>query len=244
MNTRVMLFLITYIRYFVLGGACLVALVAAGYYLPRFSNGYPGLVRFYGLTAIAFLYVALLATPLTLALPTFPLRAIYIKARRAIGVSAFFFGLLHGSIAFFILLGGFPGLPYLPNRYLLAISFSATGLVILSLLTATSFDAAVRYLGTRWKPLHRFVYLAGTLILFHALLLGTHLSNLANPIGQIFFVAVLFLISLQLLRIARVGIRRFPRMSPQGWYAASLVLLLLIVWSLWYFISVFGPKFH
>ncbi len=144
------------------------------------------LTRVYALSAITCLYLALLATPLTRIFTFLPYRGLYIKARRAIGVSACYFALLHGSIAFFLQLGGFSSLSLLSDRYLLAISLSFTALVILILMASTSFDVMVQKLGFKsWKILHRLVYLAATLILIHVLLIGSDFSNHSGPIFRI-----------------------------------------------------------
>lgn len=95
-----------------------------------------------------------------------------ITARRAIGVSCFFFASLHASLAFFGLLGGFPGLRFLGTNYIVSASLGFAALCILSLMTATSFDSAVSYLGKRWKMIHRLVYAAGILIIIHFLAVG------------------------------------------------------------------------
>ncbi len=158
------------------------------------------LTEFFALSAISLLYIAILASPLYSAFPRLPYKPIYIRARRAIGVSAFFFALTHASLAFFGQLGGFQGLFYLDSRYLLALSFSFTALLILSLMASTSFDFMVKKLGKRWKTLHRFVYLAAFLITLHALLLGTHFADLSSAIPRIFFGMLAFLLFLESLR--------------------------------------------
>ncbi len=159
------------------------------------------LIQIYALSAVSYLYTAILATPLTRNFPSFPFRGYYIKARRAIGVSAFYFATLHALLAFFIQLGGFDGLPYLGGKYLLAISLSFTALVILFLMASTSFDVMIEKLTfKRWKILHRFVYLAGILILTHALLLGSHFVDLSGTIPQIFTVALSILLILEAKR--------------------------------------------
>lgn len=171
------------------------------------------LTEYYAFFAISFLYLALLAGPFCYNIKTFPYRAQYLKARRALGVSAFYFAFLHALLAFFEQLGGFAGLSFLSNTYLLAISLSATALVILGLLAATSFDRMVKLLKfRRWKLLHRLVYLAGIFILFHALLLGTHFQNLSDPIPQIVFTALAFYLFLLILRIDSFFKSKLPRL--------------------------------
>src|SRR3989344_1988032 len=182
-----MSFLLDNIRRFVLILAVLYAL--ALFYISGTSGaslaGWGELGRLYARTAVILIYVTLLATPLTQQFPNLPYRILYIKARRAIGVSAFFYGLMHGAISFFIVLGGWSGITQLPRLALFAIGASTTALLILALLAATSFDYMVRRLGTRWKILHRFVYLAGALIIFHAVVMGD-LSFMYLPLAILF----------------------------------------------------------
>ena len=156
------------------------------------------LTEIYALTAAAFLYLALLAGPLCYVFRGLPFRAMYLKGRRAIGVSAFYFSFLHFLLTFFGQLGGFPGLSFLNDKYLFALSLSFTALVILFLMAITSFDAVIAKLTfPKWKLLHRFVYLAGFLILIHVVLLGSHFQNLFGLIPQIFFAALAFLLMLE-----------------------------------------------
>lgn len=156
----------------------------------------------FALTSVAYLYLALFISPFYYSFPNLKFKSQIIKARRGLGVSAFYFGLLHGSFEFFLQLGGFAGLGFLSNKFLLAISFSFTALVILAIMATTSFDFMIKKMGyAQWKMLHRFVYLAGILILIHALMLGTHFINLSEVIPTIFFVALALLLLLEAQRV-------------------------------------------
>src|SRR3989344_5711809 len=93
------------------------------------------LIQIYALTAISFLYFTLLATPLTKTFTFIPYRGQYIKARRALGVSAFYFGFIHGNLAFFNNIGGLEGLFALQGKLLLAVIFGEISLFILFLMT-------------------------------------------------------------------------------------------------------------
>lgn len=160
------------------------------------------LVQTYALIAMTFLYLALLAGPFCFTFRNFPLRARYLKARRAIGVSAFYFASLHAYLAFFGEIGGFEGLPNFPGFYLIAILLSFTSLFILFLMAATSFDFMVAKLTFPvWKKLHRLVYLVGIFILVHAFLIGSHTKDFSTPIPYIGGLALIFLLSLEIPRI-------------------------------------------
>lgn len=198
--------------------------------LPNGSEQIVKLTEDYALLALLFLYLSLLPTPLYLVFPSLPYKEQWVKARRALGVSAFLFASLHAYCAFFDQLGGFAGLSFLSNTYLIAISLSATALLILCLMTLTSFDYMVRKLGKNWKRLHQWVYVAGILVLIHALLLGTNFSDPANsPIAQITFAAVAFLFILEAIRIDRGLANRFSTLPQVGMITIIMVAFLTLL---------------
>lgn len=160
------------------------------------------ITQIYALTAFTFLYLALLAGPFCYTFKKFSFKPQCLKARRALGVSAFYFALLHSCFAFFGQLGGFAGLQFLSDTYLLAITFSFLGLCVLFLMTITSTDKVIRVMTVKkWKLLHRLIYIASILILIHALMLGSHFSNLNSSIPRIIFIAVVFLLLLESQRL-------------------------------------------
>lgn len=159
------------------------------------------LTQYFALYSVVLLYVSLLASPLYNAFPYLSTRALHIKARKALGVSAYFFALLHGSIAFFLQLGGFTGLAYLTPNYLFAITLSFTALVIMSLMALTSLRYFIVKLGKRWKAIHRLVYLASLFIAVHALMVGTHFSDISALIPQMFIYALTILLLLEAYRL-------------------------------------------
>jgi len=167
------------------------------------------LTQTYALIAATFLYLTLLAGPLCYQFKFLPFKGQYIKARRALGVSAFYFGLLHACFGYFGELGGFPGLLMLPGKYLIAITLSFTSLIILTLMAATAFDFMIERMGFKnWKFLHRFVYLVGVFILIHALLIGSHFQDLSETVPKIAAVAIAFLLFLEVPRVINF---LFPR---------------------------------
>lgn len=137
------------------------------------------LMRSYGLTALFLLFAALIPGLVRVYFPHARLLNVMLVARRAIGVSAFFFALLHAARGF---LGNYAGsiepIRTLSARHQLAILFGALALLIFFLLAATSFDRMVTWLTfPRWKWLHRLIYPAIILVLFHAFLIGSHFSD-------------------------------------------------------------------
>src|SRR5580658_3261786 len=106
-----------------------------------------------------------------LSLAVTPARAVFdwpklLLVRRMVGVAALAYGLTHLSL--YIADQNFR-LPLvvseIVHRFYLTIGFIA--LTGLSVLGATSTDAAVRRLGRRWKQLHRALYLIAALALLH-----------------------------------------------------------------------------
>ncbi len=191
------------IRFYILVFSFLLSAFFAIYINNSFSGSIKliKITQTYALTAAGYLYFALLAGPFCYNFKT-PFNSAYLKARRAIGVSAFYFALLHASYGFFGELGGFESLPFLNLKYLIAISLSFTALLILSLMAATSFDFMVKFMTfKKWKFLHRFVYLASFFILIHALLIGGHFRDFKNPVSVGFAVSILFLVYLEGKRI-------------------------------------------
>lgn len=158
------------------------------------------ITQIYALTAGVFLYLALLAGPFCYNFKT-PFNSLYIKARRAIGVSAFYFAFLHYTYALFGVIGGIPAIFSLPSKYLIALSFSYPALFILFLMTITSFDFVIKKMTfKKWKFLHRFVYVAGIFILIHALLIGEHFQSI-NVVSITISIPIFFLIYLEAKRI-------------------------------------------
>lgn len=159
------------------------------------------LTQFYGFTAVFFLYLTLLVTPITRYFRFIPYRGQIVKARRALGVSVFYFAILHSTIAFFGQLGGFEGLPFLDTKYLLAVVIGLINILILTVMASTSFDYMEERLTHKvWKFIHRFVYLVGILIIIHVLIIGTHFANLTGVIPKIFFSLIALLLVLEAKR--------------------------------------------
>ncbi|MEO8499979.1 MAG: ferric reductase-like transmembrane domain-containing protein, partial [Vicinamibacteria bacterium] len=124
-----------------------------------------GARQLFGLWALGLLITAMLIGPLTSVLRPFPLRAHLVLGRRAIGVSCFFFALLH-ALSYTGTLIGLGGLDLLVSEAMAEGWLWITGLVIgaillttLAALAVTSFDRMVTKVGPkRWKTLHQATY--------------------------------------------------------------------------------------
>jgi len=120
------------------------------------------LILGFGLWTVRLVVISLAVTPA---------RAVFdwpklLLVRRMVGVTAMAYGLVHLSL--YVADENFR-LPLvvseIVHRFYLTIGFIA--LTGLSVLGATSTDAAVRRLGRRWKQLHRVLYLIAALALLH-----------------------------------------------------------------------------
>lgn len=183
----------------------------------------------YGFFSLIFLYFALLAAPLTKLFPNMRGKSGYLHLRRAIGVGAFFFALLHALVAFFGQLDGFGGLGFLSVRYNIALLLGFAALIVLTAMAVTSFDKVINKMGfPRWKRLHRLIYITGLAILVHVVMLGTHYAYGSNTIARITLVAVLILFMLEAVRMDRWLKQRFTVLQHFG-IAGMVVLHLLFL---------------
>lgn len=163
----------------------------------------------YGFLSLALLYAAILASPLTKVFPKLPGKDAYLHARRAIGVSAFYYAFLHVYITFFQQLDGFSGVKYLNHTYSLSLLAGVFALGVLFIMAATSLDWVVDYMGfKRWKLLHRLVYFASLAILLHIVLIGPHYDEGFSLLGGLTYLATVFLIVLEVLRIRLTIVQR------------------------------------
>jgi len=144
-----------------------------------------------GKTALALLTLSLAATP---ANALFRFRPA-IKARRALGLYAFGYALLHLGIFVGLDYGfdfGLIGLELVEKRFVLA-GFAA--FLILLPLAITSTRGWQRRLGRRWKRLHRWVYIAAILAAAHYIWLDK--DHAGEPLIWAGGIALLLLIRLR-----------------------------------------------
>lgn len=198
------------------------------------------LTQYYALLSLLYIYLALLTSPLFTVFPNLPFRPTYILARKSLGVSAFWFAFLHGNIAFFLQLQGFNGLGFLGSKYLIAIGISFTALIILTIMAITSLDRIIAKLGNKkWKMIHRFIYLAGVLILIHALMLGTHFSDLSQLIPQLTIAFVSLLLLLEAVRFDKYLNQKFSK-TPLPKFGLTFTITTIMI-SITSFLS-FAPS--
>lgn len=233
------------VRFYILSFSVMLSIVAYLWIDATIAQSALRIIRLtqvYALISLAYLYLTLLISPFCLEFKNFPFRAQLIRARRATGVSVFYFGTLHACLAFFGQLKGFSGLGFLSGKYLLAISLSFIALIIFLSMAATAVDRVIKKMTyPKWKFLHRFIYLAGLLVLIHALMLGTHFSDLYTVVPQIFFLAVSFLLFLEGKRIDAY-LRKKQAALPSFGPATLVVAGLLVTAWINYFAPVGGNR--
>lgn len=118
-----------------------------------------------GFTAAVVLAIVLVLSPLRAAVPRWRPAQVVQRHRRFIGVSAFAYAALH-VVMHFIYEGGFGTFQTDWRKPFILVGLIAFS--ILLLLALTSVNAAVRWLGARrWKWLHRLVYVAAVLVMYH-----------------------------------------------------------------------------
>jgi methionine sulfoxide reductase heme-binding subunit len=156
----------------------LTALVGVGIWflvIPAFTgrlgaNPLETLLHESGEIAIWTLGAVLALSPLRVVFPNSRIVMALNRHRRATGVTACIYGLLHFS--FHVLYeGGWDGLVRSLSKPF--IWFGAAGLTILVILATTSNQWSIRALGGKnWKLLHRLAYVAAGLLIYHQAIAG------------------------------------------------------------------------
>lgn len=156
----------------------------------------------FGFLALLYWYVALTISPIGYVIGKQRTKHLEF-ARRAIGVSAFYFASLHGTVALWGQLGGPTQLGYLPSLFKWSLLGGAVAMCILLAMAATSLDRVVAFMTyRRWKWLHRLGYIGGTLAVLHVWTIGTHLAY--PRIRMIGFLALFVLVGLELYRVVKL----------------------------------------
>jgi sulfoxide reductase heme-binding subunit YedZ len=141
-----------------------------------------------------FLVISLIATPIALMFPKGRFSKWLIRNRRFFGVAAFAYTLLH--TIFYVLEYSFS---QIINEFSdIAILTGWIAFFVFIPLAMTSTNAAIKRMGTAWKKLQRWVYLAGIMAFVHWALLGL-MGNHASMGGALFHFAPVMV--LQVYRI-------------------------------------------
>lgn len=184
----------------------------------------------FGLLSLVYLYLTLVISPIAYVVGRQRVTRL-LFARRAIGVSAFYFALLHTAIVLFGQLGGLDSLGLLPNLFKWSLLGGTIALVILFFMTITSADWVVEKFGfRRWKLMHRTVYIAGLLIILHTWAIGTHLAyGWAQVVG---FTAMVVLFGLESYRFIGYINKKYWKLDQTEAFAIAMTVCAIISMSL------------
>jgi methionine sulfoxide reductase heme-binding subunit len=217
-------------RFYILASTVLFSVAVAAWLRLQISTDqlyYIRLQQAYGLLCMLYWYVALVISPLGYVIGK--QRMGYIEfARRAIGVSAAYFAVLHMLVALLGQLGGINEIALLPSLFKWSLLGGFIAVIVLLLLAATSFDTVIKYMTfPRWKWLHRLVYGAGILAVLHVWTIGTHVAY--SGVQIMAFVALALLSGLETFRVTTLLARKHSELQSRG----SFTLFFVSVWSFW-----------
>lgn len=192
-------------RFYILAASFLLSVAVAAYLrlqIPGDQLYYIRMQQVFGLLCIFYWYFALVISPIGHVIGKHRTKRLEF-ARRAIGVSAFYFALLHGVVALWGQLGGLGQLYYLPLLFKWSLLGGGIALGILAIMAATSFDRVISFMTLRkWKWLHRLVYIGGVLAVLHVWSVGTHLAYSNIQIAA--FIALVVLGGLEWYRTTKL----------------------------------------
>ncbi|MBV9159437.1 MAG: hypothetical protein JO019_02445 [Candidatus Kaiserbacteria bacterium] len=197
--------------------------------VPLSSQFYLDLTQYYGFISLALLYLVLLPGPFYRLFPNAPFSIAHRAYLSGLGISTFYFALLHSTVAFWGLLEGFAGIPYLPGPYFWAMIFGFLALLILAALAGTSFDYMRIKLGKNWKRLHRTVYAGAFLVVAHTAMAGSHFQSLGAFIPTFWMVIFFALVLMHAILLNRLLSAKYPQYS---WLFFPVIIALVILFGL------------
>lgn len=184
------------------------------------------LEELYGFVSIVLLFLAVIAGPLYRLYPDLKFKMTHFRMLGGLGISCFYFALLHSYVALFGLLQGFKGIAFLNTFETTAVIGGFLALLILAIMAGTSWDFLMKYLGPKWKLIHRFVYLAIGALVIHVLLIGadyTGFSNLYAIIPLLLFFIWLFFYAASMRKFLFMKIPETPQ-----WQVTLLISIITL----------------
>jgi sulfoxide reductase heme-binding subunit YedZ len=146
---------------------CLVLALPGAWWLSGYWTGrlfYGEVVHATGLLSARLLIAALAIAPLIRVLPRVRWLGWLRRRRRYLGVAAFGYALFHALV--YVARQAAIG-DLIEDARAAAMWTGWVALLVMLTLAATSNDTSVRFLGPRWKRLHRVVYIAAVLSFAH-----------------------------------------------------------------------------
>lgn len=132
-----------------------------------------GLLHPTGEFAARFMIAAMMITPLRMLFPKAGWIRWLVRRRRALGVAAFGYAMLH-TLLYLVDMETMRNV--LAEFWALSIWTGWAAFAIFVPLAITSNDALQRRLGDVWRPLHRWIYLAAILTLVHWMFIQNNLG--------------------------------------------------------------------
>ncbi len=198
-------------RFYILIATILISIIVAALTrltIPSDQLFYIRTQQLYGLICIVYWFAALAISPLGYVIGKQRMKHLE-YARRAIGVSAAYFALLHAGIALWGQLGGVNGVLTLSPLFQWSLAAGLFGVIVLTAMAATSFDRVITLMTfRRWKWLHRLVYAGGVLAVLHIWSIGTHVGY--GVVQLIAFAALVGLSGVEMFRLTTLASRK-PR---------------------------------
>lgn len=232
-------------RFYILATAFFVSIIIASYFritIPSDQLFYIRTGQIYGLVAIALWYLVLTVSPIGYVVGKQRIRHLSF-ARRALGVSAAYFALLHFGVALWGQLGGPSQLQYLPSLFKWSLAGGGVALIVLLLMAVTSFDKVIKFMTfRRWKWLHRLGYIGGILVVIHIWSVSTHISYSGVQIAA--FMALVVLAGLETFRNVTLLVKRYPEFSSKEYFATLFVSIWVVLIALVLLIPVVVKNYH
>lgn len=157
--------------------------------------------EFFGLGACFLLFLSLIPGGVYALLPNGWGRVPFQKAKKALGISAFFFA------AMYALLGWRSGLFTSGVFSPWTLGAGIVAGVLLAVLAITSLHAIKQRMRPWWKPLHRSVYAVGLLAAIHGYALMAHMGT-SPTLLNMFLLLIGALTLVQLVRFSRFVLQR------------------------------------
>lgn len=227
-------------RFYILASSLIISVATAAWLRLHIVNDqlyYIRLQQVFGLLSILYWYLALIVSPLGYAIGKERLTHLTF-ARRAIGVSAAYFAVLHMVVALWGQLGGLGEVSLLPALFKWSLLGGFIAVVILCIMAATSFDKVITYMTfPRWKWLHRLVYAGGIVAVLHVWTIGTHVAYSGVQIAA--YIALAILSGLEMYRVTTLLAKRHEELRNK----ASFMVFFLSVWGVWLTLVLSLPTF-
>lgn len=234
-----------FIKYGVFLFSLILSLVIYTFYWPLESADIRAikLEEAYAFLALIMLFLAVSAGPLYRLYPNLCTRSFHLASLSGLGISTFYFALLHASINFFYLLKGFAGIGFLGLLHERSVSLGFIALCIIAIMVATSFDEFRSRWAVAWKRMQRFVYLALISIVLHVLMIGSHFRTLDNWFAGIALILFLILVCLYSATTKRFLLEKYPRI-PAWRVTAALSLVVLGFLYCLYLLNMYVSSGH